>query len=220
MKKKNIKLLGITILLFLIFAAFSAVVLYVDRQPVGVNGTLVGLATINTKVLAALGSSQLCYKISEYLGWGAFAFCGHFGMMGILQWIRRKNIFKVDARIIALGIFYFTMLGIYFLFDKISINYRPVLIDGQMEQSYPSSHTMMSLCLCATSIMNFKYYFKNNNVSKALVIICGVIMGIIMVTRILSGVHWLSDIIGSGLLASALSMTYYFVVNLVERQDN
>ena len=104
------------------------------------------------------------------------------------------------------------MLAVYVLFEKLKINYRPILIEGILEVSYPSSHTILSLCLCGSSLITSKKYF-NKKYIKLINIITIVVTGIVLLGRIVSGVHWFSDIIGGVLISAALVMCYYLAFN-------
>ena len=73
--------------------------------------------------------------------------------MGLGQWIRRKSLRKVDFTILALGIFYIATAAAFLFFENHVINYRPLLIGGNLEASYPSSTTLLAICvmLCGTA---------------------------------------------------------------------
>ena len=94
------------------------------------------------------------------------------------------------------------------------INYRPVLINGVLEASYPSSTTMLTMCVMPTLAMRFNKRIKNKT-AKNIVVFVSVIFALFMVVgRILSGVHWISDIIGGALLSAGLVMLYSAVVEM------
>ena len=90
------------------------------------------------------------YTITDWLGLVPIAVCIGFGMLGLMQWIRRKSITKVDRDILLLGGYYILVILGYLIFEMIPINYRPILIEGAMEASYPSSTTLLVLSVMPT----------------------------------------------------------------------
>jgi undecaprenyl-diphosphatase len=127
----------------------------------------------------------------------------------------------VDNHILALGVFYVVVALTYILFEVLVINHRPVLIEGVLEASYPSSHTMLSICILGSAIIEIKKLFKNK---KKLVItldaISIVVMVIIVLGRLLSGMHWFTDIIGGILISLALVFIFHGVLKLIEKKIN
>ena len=150
------------------------------------------------------------YKITEVLGLLVIAIVLIYGCIGIYQLVKRKNLLKVDREIIVLGCFYVLMAITYVLFEKVVINYRPILIDGELEASYPSSHTILALCIALSSLKVSKEYFNKKYIKK-INIITIVLMSLVVVGRLISGVHWISDIIG-GIIISLTLLSYFNTV--------
>ena len=112
------------------------------------------------------------------------------------------------------------MLIVYILADKIVINYRPVLEDGVLESSYPSSHTLLACCICASSLLIAKYYMKNQKLLKIFNYGTIILMIISVVGRLLSGVHWLTDILGGIIISAFLVYLYYsFIYSYKKTRD-
>ena len=191
---------------------FTLLVKVVDVQQIGVEETSIGFATINQFVFKTLRENELWYNITEILGLVALATVAIYGLIGLTQVIKRKSLLKVDKEIIALGIFYVVVIGIYILFEKVIVNYRPVLIDGIKEASYPSSHTLMTTCLCISAVIINKKLF-NNKITKYTNLLLLVIMSTTVIGRLLSGVHWFTDIIGGILISTALLTTFYTIIS-------
>ena len=105
-----------------------------------------------------------------------------------------------------IGIFYILVIGIYLLFEKVIVNYRPVIMPGcqHPEASFPSSHTMLVCVIIGSAIMLISRYIKKKTLCRALQVICAVIIGVTVIGRLLSGVHWFTDIIGGILISTAL----------------
>lgn len=212
-----------TIALFGLFFLFTALVMTVDVQPIGPNGSTVGLASINGAFRDALGTTEsyneLWYNISELAGLIPLATAGCFAIFGLCQAIKRKSLFKVDSHLFVLAGFYAALLLTYVGFEIIEINFRPVLIEGELEASYPSSHTMLSVGIMTTAIFELHEFIKNK---KALLIIfdvaCIAVALTVLLGRLLSGVHWLTDIIAGILIVSALICLYRYGVILIQNK--
>lgn len=205
------KLEKMTIILFFIAVIFTVLVKCVDVQSIGPKGSAVGFATINRFVHQLTGENDTWYNITKYLGIIPFLYVLFYAVVGLKQLIIAKKISKVDKKIIALGCFYVVLGLIYILFDKLAINYRPVLEDGVLEPSYPSSHTLLAVCVCLSSIFMNKYYIKNNDLKKYLNLGTLILMILLVLGRLLSGVHWASDIIG-GVIISLFLVFGFFTV--------
>ena len=158
MKKKNIIIASI---LTVVSIVYTLLVKYVDVKDIGPNNSSVGFATLNNAFKNLVGNTNIIYKISELFGYLLLLLVLIYGCIGLYQLIKRKSLFKVDREIIILGCFYVLMMIVYVLFEKVVINYRPVLIDGVLEPSYPSSHTILSLCVGLSSLIVSQRYFNH-----------------------------------------------------------
>ena len=214
MKKRN---LIISILLLMSSIIFIILLKNIDIKCDAVNNSCIGFATINQFIFNKVGVNMLWYTITDWLGIIPILMSMVYTIIGIKQLIKRKSIKKVDAEIIILGIFYIVVISIYILFEKYIINYRPILINGFLEASFPSSHTLMTICLCGSSIIINNRLFKNN-FTKIVNIISILIIVITIIGRFISGVHWFTDIIGGILISSFLLMIFYSIMNFKERK--
>ena len=190
---------------------FTVLVKLVDVQPIGPDASSVGFAAVNGAVSDALGVQLLWYDLSQGLGFLAIAVCLFFAAMGVYQLIREKSLKRVDRHILALGGLYAVTAVLYVLFDKIALNYRPVLENGELEPSYPSSHTMLSLVVFGSAAWLIWRYFAEEKPKKILTCIALLLMAVTVVSRLLSGFHWLTDILG-GLLISAALLSWFTAV--------
>lgn len=185
----------------------------VDVRQIGPQGSCVGFATINGWFHKLTGVNMTLYNITDWLGIVPIVFSFGFAILGLIQWIKRKNILKVDRDILVLGVFYIITIAAYILFEYVVINRRPVLINGYLEASYPSSTTLLVLCVMPTAMMQFNGRIKRRGLSHfiSLAIIGFIIF--MVIGRLISGVHWITDIIGGMLLSSGLVTMYYSIVN-------
>lgn len=206
----------ISTILILLAVVFTILVKVVDVKQVGVNGTSIGFATLNQFVFKTTGENMIWYHITDWLGLVPIFMAMAYALLGLVQLIKRKSLFKVDKEIIILGLFYVVVISIYIFFEKSIVNYRPILMNGFLEASYPSSHTLMTICLCGSSIIVNKKLF-NNKVTKFMNIISLVIIFITVIGRLISGVHWFSDIIGGIFISIALLMTLYSTIDVIKK---
>lgn len=190
------------------FLCWTAAVMVFDVQPVGPRGSYVGFAAINRFVHDRIGAHMLLYEITDFLSLVPLGIAAGFALLGLKQLICRKHLARVDRSILILGCFYMVVLSVYVLFELLVVNYRPVLIDHILEPSYPSSTTVLVLCVMSTARLQFDARVQNQTfkrwIGRAITI-----FNIFMVGgRLFSGVHWFSDIIGGVLLSIGLVWLY------------
>lgn len=216
MKEKKLFISGI--ILIIVFIIWTILIQVVDVQSVGVNGTNIGFATINIWFHKLTGENMMIYHITDWMGIIPILSCIFFGILGFIQLIRRKSLFKVDFDIILLGVYYIVVVFAYLIFEIIPINYRPILIEGIAEVSYPSSTTLLVLSVMLT------VSFQNNRRTKKVilrklvdvfVVLCSMFM---VIGRTVSGVHWITDIIGSVIFSVGLYLIYNSTVMMLDKK--
>ena len=205
MKRKNIIL---SVILSIVAVVYTYLVKTVDVKAIGPDGSKVGFAKLNKVFANIVGSNMTLYKITEILGLIVILIVLVYGIIGLIQLIKRKSLLKVDKEILLLGGLYVSMAVVYVFFEKFIINYRPILIDGELEASYPSSHTILAICICISSLIVSKNYLddkyiKLTNILTIILLIC------VFLGRIISGVHWISDIFGGVIISVTLLMYFY-----------
>lgn len=198
----------------LAFVAWTLGVIFIDKAAIGPNGSSVGFATINGFFHSITGVNMPLYVVTDWLGLVSVFIGFGFALLGLVQWIKRRNILKVDFDILMLGIFYIVVIAAYLIFESFVINYRPVLINGFLETSYPSSTTLLVLTMNITAILQFKKRIKNTILRRWVNITLNCFTFFMVIGRLISGVHWLSDIIGGALLSAGLIMLYCAVVSI------
>ncbi len=204
MQKKKIINLIISIILVIVAIVYTILVKKIDVAGIGPDNTMVGFSTLNGAIQNAVGVNFLWYDITKYLGIIPFGFVAFYGLIGLRQLISTGSIKEVDKRLLKLAAFYVMIVAIYVFFEKKIINYRPTLINGELEASYPSSHTLLAICLCGSSMMMLKYYITNEKLRKIANIFTCILMLVIVLGRIVSGVHWASDILGGMIISAAM----------------
>ena len=190
------------------FALWTMAIRLVDVQAIGPQDSTVGFAALNGFVHKLTGTHMTLYVITDWLGLVPVAFGFGFAALGLAQWIQRKSILQVDRSILILGGFYIVTLAAYLFFESYVVNYRPVLIGGYLEASYPSSTTLLVLCVMPTAMMQLRGRIKNRVLRKCVTLAIAAFIVFMVVGRLISGVHWLTDIIG-GILLSAGLVTMY-----------
>lgn len=217
------KKFSIPFVLFVCFIMFTAALKFVDVQPVGPMDSEVGFATVNVFVHNLLGQNKIFDRISDFFAViSLFAACS-FAIIGAYQLLQKKSILKVDSSIILLGLTYVFVVLIYVLFEKLVINFRPVLEKGVLEASYPSSHTMIILIVLGTARTALERIISNKIVLKGIRIVLAAMMILSVAFRLLSGVHWFTDILGALFISAAVIQLYnclYSSVMIVEKQEN
>lgn len=205
MKRKNIIL---SIFLTVVSILYTFLVKTIDVKAIGPNNSKIGFAKLNDWFRNVIGSNMTLYKITEIVGVIVIVIVLIYGILGLVQLIKRKSLLKVDRDIIILGVLYVLMAVVYVFFEKFIINYRPIIIDGELEASYPSSHTILAICICISSLIVSKNYvdekyLKYTNAITLLLLV------MVLLGRIVSGVHWISDILGGVIISLTLLMYFY-----------
>ena len=190
------------------FVLWTVLVSLVDIRAIGPNGSSVGFATLNGYVHERTGVNFPLYTITDWLGLVPIGVAFGFAILGLVQWIKRKSLLKVDRSLLALGGFYVVVLAAYIFFEIVVINYRPTLIDGYLEASYPSSTTMLVMCVMPAAMIQLHARIKNHVFRRCVMISIAAFIAFMVIGRLVSGVHWLSDIIGGALISAGLVMIY------------
>ena len=214
MKKRDQKNFCITVCLLVAFVLWTIAIRCFDVKAIGPESSSVGFSALNGMFHSLTGVHMLIYTITDWLGLVPFCFVFGFGILGLVQMIKRKSLLKVDYSGLVLGFFYVIVMAAYVFFEIFVINYRPVLIEGYLEASYPSSTTMLVMCVMPTAIMQFHDRIGHELLRKGISYIMIAFTVFMVIGRLLSGVHWLTDIVGGALLSAGLVMLYYSVCSL------
>ena len=206
--KSTKRIFAVSAAAFAAFTLWTLAVCFADVRAIGPQNSSVGLAGINLFVHRLTGVNFDLYHITDWLGLIPIGVCAGFGLLGLLQWIKRKSIRKVDSDLLILGGFFLAVIAFYLLFETIPVNYRPVLIDGFLEVSYPSSTTLLTLCVMPAAGMQLRSRIKNIPLRRIVLLAITGFTAFMVVGRFLSGVHWFSDIIGGILLSAGLVLLY------------
>ena len=207
----------IAICMLVAFLLWTVAIQFVDMQEIGPQESTVGFATINHFVHNLTGVHMSLYTITDWLGLVPLMFVMGFGTLGLIQWIKRKHLLKVDYSILILGGFFIVVMAVYVFFEMFVVNYRPVLINGYLETSYPSSTTMLVMCVMPTAIMQFNARIKNDILKRCVSSTIIAFIVFMVIGRLISGVHWFTDIVGGALVSAGLVLMYRSVSGLEKK---
>lgn len=214
MKRNGKRVLFLGSMLIVTFVIWTALIQIVDVKPIGPNGTKIGFSSFNGWFHKLTGVHMTLYIVTDWLGLVPVFICIIFGSIGFIQLVKRKSLFKVDYDIIFLGIYYIVVIVSYLIFEMIPINYRPILIEGRMEASYPSSTTLLVLYVMLTLIEQVNRRLENKVVKKIICIFVSCFSIFMVLGRLFSGVHWFTDIVGAVILSLGLFYMYKGIILL------
>lgn len=197
------------------FILWTAALFHVDVQPIGPEGSSVGLATLNGSFHRLTGMHLALYTLTDWLGLIPVGIALGFTLLGLTQWIRRRHLLRVDGSILVLGGFYLLVIAAYLFFEAFVVNHRPVLIEGRLEASYPSSTTLLTLCVIPTAAMQLHERIRHPVLRRSCASVLIVFGSFMVIARLVSGVHWLTDVIGGSLLSAGLVMLYHAVCRAI-----
>lgn len=216
MQKKSRRLFFVGVGLLALFVLWTVLIRFVDVRAIGPRESSVGFAALNSCIHGITGVNMSLYVITDWLGLVPIGVALGFAVLGFVQWIKRKSLFKVDRSILVLGGFYIVVMAVYILFEIVVINYRPTLIDGYLEASYPSSTTMLVMCVMPTAAMQLNGRIKNTVLRRCAIIAIVAFTAFMVIGRLFSGVHWITDIIGGALFSAGVVMIYNAVISLCD----
>ena len=206
MNKKQKVALWCGISLILTFILWTALLTCIDVGDIGPSGSKVGFSSFNGYFHKLVGVNMTLYTVTDWLGILPVLVALGFAVLGLVQLIRRKSLFSVDKSILLLGAFYITVIATFIFFERTVINYRPVLIEGVLEASYPSSTTLLFSTVMPTAIIELMPRIDSKPLRRVIFFLLSFITLFGVVGRIISGVHWISDIIGGIVYSAGLDL--------------
>lgn len=215
MKKKSMVKLLVSLFFIAAFVLWTVLVRFVDIRAIGPEGSVVGFAVFNRAVHEFFGVNLLLYNITDWAGLFPIAVAFVYAVMGFVQLVKRRSLLQVDGSILAMGVFYILVIGVYFFFEVLVINYRPVLIEGVLEASYPSSTTLLVTCVIPTAVLEINTRIKEWKIKLCVSILAWTFVVFTVVARLVSGVHWATDIIGGILISAGLVLFYTWIAESI-----
>ena len=200
------------------FLLWTVLIRCIDVQAAGPGGTNVGFAAFNLGFHKLTGVHMTVYTFTDWLGLVPIAVCPGFGVVGVFQLIRRRSLLRVDPDIILLGLYYVLVILAYLVFEMVPINYRPILINGALEASYPSSTTLLVLSVMPTLKFQIDRRAEKPLIRKVTDIFAIMFSAFMVIGRLIAGVHWATDIIGAVFLSMGLFLLYRYAVDVADRR--
>lgn len=214
---KKFWLLGMMLLSAVLF---SMAVTLVDVASIGPEESKVGFSTLNKAVFSSLGENMKWDKITDVIVVVSILMAGIFLLIGVIQWLGRKSLKKVDKEILGLGLVLVLIGVVYIVFEKfLTINYRPILENGVLEPSFPSTHTLVTVTLLVVAMRIFTKVLQDKKTRIFLDIILVLMMGLMVFGRLAAGMHWLTDVVGAILWSGVIIMVYEIFFERVKIKD-
>ena len=200
------------------FLLLTLLIRCVDVRAAGPNGTKIGFSAFNLWFHDLTGVHMTIYRITDWLGLVPIGVCLCFGAVGAVQFVKRRSLFRVDPDIILLGLYYILVILSYLIFEMIPAGFRPILINGALEASYPSSTTLLVLSVMPTLKFQVDRRTKSPFIRSIISVFVIVFSAFMVIGRSISGVHWATDIIGAALLSMGVFLFYRYSVGLADRR--
>ncbi len=214
--KKATKLLILGLCLLLAFGVFTLVVMKVDVRPIGPEGSKVGLGAINEFCMNKIGYHPDLYDFTEGLGYGVLMVAAALALLGLSQMLKNKSL-KMERELWLLVALYAAVAVCYVAFEIFVVNCRPVLMDGKLEASYPSSHTMLAVCIMGSALCYLKKKIPCARCRRVPALLGMLLLVLVVAGRAASGVHWITDIFASLLLSGGLLALYAAAIEKEEK---
>lgn len=188
------------------FAGFAVLIILLSCADVRVapNGGKIGLGKMNITVSYALGYGETWYKISKILGYVVLAAAVFNVAVTVWQYFKRKKLIAVDREFLCLCGLYAAVAVVYVAFELFPVNFRPTSSGNNLEASFPSSHALLALTVCGSSAIVAFRKIGSRPWRIAAITAESVLAVALVASRTLSGVHWITDVIGSVILSVAL----------------
>ena len=121
MKTKTKRDLLIATSCMIAFTIWTVLVCLVDVRAIGPLDSKIGFATLNGDFHRLIGVHLFWYTLTDALSILPLCIVIGFGMLGLCQWIKRRDIRSVDLDILILGFFYIAVFTMFLAFEKLCI---------------------------------------------------------------------------------------------------
>lgn len=160
----------------------------------------VGLSTVNGFVFEAIGENPEWEMVSFVLLIISVLLMCAQGLCIFIKMIRTRKLWEM----VAVGHAWFLALAFYALFEPCIVNYRPVLENGELAASFPSSHTLISVVLFGVMAVWLAYLLPRSVKKYVIIALLGAAVFISALARLMMGVHWFTDVLGGMLLGAMI----------------
>lgn len=127
MKKRTLLTIA-ALICFVLFALFTVAVKKIDVQAIGAGMSDIGFASFNDGMRVKIGTSGTMDKLSTMLMLLGFGTAFVFFVIWLVQIFKYRTFTApLDGELYLLGLTYIALMVFYVLFEKLVINYRPIL---------------------------------------------------------------------------------------------
>ena len=151
-------------------------------------------------------------KATDAILISSFAVLAIFVVLGLIQWISRRSLKKVDKQLLFMPIPLILMVIVYLVCDKVLPQFFPDFMptrpNGSGEYSFPSTHVMVVTTIFFVVITALPKYIKSKPVRYILEIIMFALASIVATGRVLSNMHSIVDVIGGVVFAFIFTGIY------------
>ena len=204
------------LLLTLVFIVWTILVKTIDMSYI-LNVGFIGFSHFNFQIndmVVNFEKTELFNKLSDVGLYLSFLIVLAFAVIGVVEWIKRKSLKKVDPILFILLAAYVTVVIEYFIFEIVKINYSPLSVPEDLHASYPSTHVLMFITFLMTGLLAMFEYLKVHKSIKIASISFGVILSVVYaIARLFSGRHYFTDIV-AGLFLSASIIALFIGLKL------
>lgn len=174
---------------------------------------------MNDAIFNFFGENKTLDKISDVLLIAMLAIVAGFALSGLVQLIKRNKLKKVDSEILAMVPSLLLLVAVYFVFEKIWVlNYRPILINGIAEPSFPSTHTLIAVTVLGMTMMALPKYIKNRKQRILIDVLALIAMAAMAFLRVASGMHWMTDVLGGVIFGIDLVLVYGGALRIIKER--
>ena len=174
---------------------------------------------MNDAIFEFFGFNQTWKTITDILLIGVLALVAVLAVCGLVQLIKRRSLKAVDAELTAMIPSLALVAVIYYVFEKVWIlNYRPVLVNGLAEPSFPSTHALITTTVLGMLVFALPKYIKSR---KLRVLIDVALIAVILVMafgRVASGMHWATDALAGVIFGFDLALVYGGVLKMMKER--
>ena len=196
----------LSVAMLTLFVIWTLVVKFVDVDQVG-------LSHLNQFFWQHCGKYEIWARITKWLGYLCILVVACLVIWQVVQWVRRKSLWRVDKNLLLFNLVGVLFLVVYVFFEIVVINYRPLLDNGVAKASYPSSHAMLFVVVLSLLIWQVWHYYKSKSWQVILTVALTIFMVIGVVGRLFSGVHWFTDIVAGVIMGYSLVCFYLGLVS-------
>ena len=140
---------------------------------------------------------------------------GAFAVLGLVQWIKRKSLKKVDKQLRWFPLPLALMAATYVVFDKFLpkfFDFMPTRPNGSGEPSFPSTHVMIVATIFFITTIILPKYIKNKVVRIILELLMVIGLALTCTGRVMANMHTPIDVLGGIAFAFIFAEIYFQII--------